>query len=136
MGDGALARIARDEGIIKSDQALQDIFKFCIDFRWSQITLWYYNWVPIPLAYTQVVFLTVRIYFLICIIGRQFIVDNESHWPIGIYFPLVTILQFIFYIGWSKVAEELLNPCGDDDADFDFESFLARNLKQALAIVD
>uniref|UniRef100_A0A9J2PYV2 Bestrophin homolog n=1 Tax=Ascaris lumbricoides TaxID=6252 RepID=A0A9J2PYV2_ASCLU len=111
----ALARIARDEGIIKSDQALQDIFKFCIDFRWSQITLWYYNWVPIPLAYTQVVFLTVRIYFLICIIGRQFIVDNESHWP---------------------VAEELLNPCGDDDADFDFESFLARNLKQALAIVD
>ncbi|KHN86400.1 Uncharacterized protein Tcan_13617 [Toxocara canis] len=57
----ALARQARDEGIIRSDPALQDIF---------------------------------------------------------------------------RVAEALINPCGDDDEDFDFEWFLARNMRQATAIAD
>ncbi|VDM48427.1 unnamed protein product [Toxocara canis] len=102
----ALARMARDEGIIKSDQALQDIFKVCDNLIQTLSAISYK---------LEVVFLTVRFYFLIGIIGRQFIDSDISQWP---------------------VAEELLNPCGDDDADFDFEWFLARNLRQALAIVD
>lgn len=32
--------------------------------------------------------------------------------------PVVTLLQFIFYIGWIKVAEALINPMGEDDDDF------------------
>ncbi|VDN52605.1 unnamed protein product [Dracunculus medinensis] len=87
----------------------------CTNFRWSQITLWYYNWIPIPLAYTQVVFLAVRFYFLLTVVGRQFVDGSISPW---------------------SVAEALINPCGDDDEDFDFEWFLARNLRQALAIMD
>ncbi|KAI6188316.1 RUN domain containing protein [Aphelenchoides besseyi] len=34
---------------------------------------------------------------------------------IDLYVPIMTILQFLFYIGWVKVAEVLLNPLGDDD---------------------
>ncbi len=41
----------------------------------------------------------------------------------------MTALQFIFYVGWMKVAESLMNPLGEDDDDFvsfskDFRCFL------------
>ena len=35
-----------------------------------------------------------------------------------IYVPVFTILEFIFYFGWMKVAESLINPFGEDDDDF------------------
>uniref|UniRef100_A0A1I7XGT0 Bestrophin homolog n=1 Tax=Heterorhabditis bacteriophora TaxID=37862 RepID=A0A1I7XGT0_HETBA len=38
-----------------------------------------YDWVPIPLAYPQVVFLAVRVYFIICLVSRQFILGSEAH---------------------------------------------------------
>ena len=37
-----------------------------------------------------------------------------KHTP-DMYFPIFTILEFICYMGWIKVAETLLNPWGDDD---------------------
>lgn len=40
---------------------------------------------------------------------------------IDMYIPIMTIIQFIFYMGWMKVAEALLNPFGDDDDDFECE---------------
>uniref|UniRef100_A0A183V5D0 Bestrophin homolog n=1 Tax=Toxocara canis TaxID=6265 RepID=A0A183V5D0_TOXCA len=158
----ALARQARDEGIIRSDPALQDIFRICMDFRWSQITLFYYNWIPVPLAFSQIcmdfrwsqitlfyynwipvplafsqiISLVVRCYFILALLGRQFTHNEGSRSPIDIYFPAITVLQLVFYSGWVKVAEALINPCGDDDEDFDFEWFLARNMRQATAIAD
>ena len=46
------------------------------------------------------------------------------------------MLQFIFYIGWLKVAETLLNPFGEDDDDFDIEYLIKRNKEAGYAIVD
>uniref|UniRef100_F1L9G7 Bestrophin homolog n=1 Tax=Ascaris suum TaxID=6253 RepID=F1L9G7_ASCSU len=132
----ALAREARDEGIIKSDPALQDIFRICMDFRWSQITLFYYHWIPMPLAFSQIIALVVRCYFILALLGRQFTHHENNRFPIDLYFPAITVLQLIFYAGWVKVAEALINPCGDDDENFDFEEFLTRNMNQAIAIAD
>uniref|UniRef100_A0A158R4X1 Bestrophin homolog n=1 Tax=Syphacia muris TaxID=451379 RepID=A0A158R4X1_9BILA len=129
-----LVNEARDERIIQCDNAVQQIFRACADFRTSQITLWIYNWIPVPLLYTQVVYITVRLYFLLAVLGRQFTENDE--YPIDTYVPFLTILQFIFYVGWLKVAESLLNPFGDDDDDFDAAWFLERNLRNAVAIVD
>lgn len=38
--------------------------------------------------------------------------------------PLVTLVEFIIYVGWLKVAETLLNPFGEDDDDFEVFSSL------------
>ena len=43
--------------------------------------------------------------------------------------PVFTILQFLFYIGWLKVAESLVNPFGDDDYNFELNWMVDRNLQ-------
>ena len=70
-------------------------------------------------------------YFLCGVIGRQFLDPEQGYkdHAIDLYFPVFTILQFIFYMGWLKVAESLLNPFGDDDDDFDINDLLERNME-------
>lgn len=48
---------------------------------------------------------------------------------VDLYVPIMTILQFLFYIGWVKVAEVILNPLGEDDDDFEVNYILDRNLQ-------
>ena len=44
-------------------------------------------------------------------------------------FPLFTVLEFIFYFGWLRIAEVLINPFGDDDDDFDINYIVDRNFQ-------
>ncbi|VDO68086.1 unnamed protein product [Haemonchus placei] len=62
---------------------------------------------------------------------------------IDLYVPFMTIMQFIFVIGWMKVAEALLNPLGEDDDDFECNFLIDKNiavshcfLLRSLSIVD
>ena len=45
------------------------------------------------------------------------------------YVPFFTILEFIAFFGWIKVAESLLNPFGDDDEDFQINYLIDRNMQ-------
>ena len=45
------------------------------------------------------------------------------------YIPVFTFLEHLFYMGWLKVAETLLNPFGEDDDDFDTYYLIDRNLQ-------
>ncbi|RCN25182.1 hypothetical protein ANCCAN_29107 [Ancylostoma caninum] len=47
-------------------------------FRTNLALLCNFDWVPIPIAYTQVVFLAVRVYFLICLVSRQYIIGANA----------------------------------------------------------
>ena len=43
-----------------------------------------------------------------------------------LYIPVFTILEYIFYFGWMKVAESLINPFGEDDDDFETNYIIDR----------
>ncbi len=100
-------------------------------------TLFSFDWISVPLVYTQVVTIAVYSFFLACLPGRQFLepLDNKSVpiWYMDVYIPVFTILQFIFYMGWLKVAEALINPLGEDDDDFELNYLIDRNLQVNLS---
>lgn len=85
----------------------------------------------IPLVYTQVVTLATYSFFAVALIGRQYIDDEEKHFQLKIdkYVPVFTILQFFFFMGLLKVAEQLINPFGDDDEDFELNWLIDRHTK-------
>ncbi|KHJ88064.1 hypothetical protein OESDEN_12145 [Oesophagostomum dentatum] len=46
---------------------------------------------------------------------------------ITILFPIFTTFQMLFYLGWLKVGQFLMNPFGEDDDDFELNYVLDRN---------
>ncbi|ELU18224.1 hypothetical protein CAPTEDRAFT_194394 [Capitella teleta] len=125
---------ARKEGRIKDDFAVKTLIDEVNSFRGMLGGLFNYDWISIPLVYTQVVTLAVYMFFISCLMGRQFL-EQDGDTP-DIYFPLFTFLQFFFYMGWLKVAEVLVNPFGDDDDDFDVNALIDRNLSLSYLVVD
>ncbi|KAI3366878.1 hypothetical protein L3Q82_009242 [Scortum barcoo] len=180
-----LASKARQEGRIQDSIDLQNILNVThgikpnilflfIDqemnlFRTWCATLFGYDWVGIPLVYTQarlsllcfssesptqrqggiyslivpilslqVVTLAVYTFFFACLIGRQFLDPAQGYQghDLDLYVPIFTLLQFFFYSGWLKVAEQLINPFGEDDDDFEANWIIDRNLQVSLLAVD
>ncbi|XP_010292799.1 PREDICTED: bestrophin-4-like, partial [Phaethon lepturus] len=60
----------------------------------------------------------------------------EQEGDLDMYVPLSTLLQFFFYAGWLKVAEQIINPFGEDDDDFETNKLIDRNLQVSLLSVD
>jgi hypothetical protein len=52
----------------------------------------------------------------------------DLHTPV-VHIPVFTLIEFIAYLGWIKVAETLLNPWGDDDEDFQVNYLIDRNFQ-------
>ncbi|CEF71474.1 Bestrophin/UPF0187 family-containing protein [Strongyloides ratti] len=129
----------RKQNKIESDPGLRQLTDEIKSHRIKLGSLCDYDWVPVPLAYPQVVFTAVRVYFIICLWSRQFLIsDNNFNTKsiIDMYVPFMTMLQLIFYMGWLKVAEALLNPLGEDDDDFEVNYMIDRNTGNGFCIVD
>ncbi|XP_013416778.1 bestrophin-2 [Lingula anatina] len=129
---------ARKEGRIRDDFAMKTLVEELNFVRGQLGGLLNYDWINVPLIYTQVVTMAVYTFFLSCLMGRQFLDPQQGYdnHQIDFYIPIFTILQFIFYMGWLKVAESLLNPFGEDDDDFEMNWLIDRNLQVAYLIVD
>ncbi|KAI6217827.1 Bestrophin-like protein [Aphelenchoides fujianensis] len=132
----------RNAGKITCDLFLNVMLNEIKAFRENLQMVVNYDWVPVPLAYSQTVVLAVRIYFMICVFSRQHIIDpdhvigsNSLH-LIDFYVPFLTICQLVIYLGWLSVSTQLLNPFGEDDDDLETNFVLDRNLSIALSIVD
>ncbi|XP_077006010.1 bestrophin-4 [Tamandua tetradactyla] len=139
-----LAAQARRDGRIRDDIALCLLLEELNKYRAKCSMLFHYDWISIPLVYTQVVTIAVYSFFALSLVGRQFVEPQaaEPQEPatvlgdLDMYVPLTTLLQFFFYAGWLKVAEQIINPFGEDDDDFETNQLIDRNLQVSLLSVD
>ncbi|VDK61961.1 unnamed protein product [Onchocerca ochengi] len=99
---------ARRSGKVMNDLETSKLVDELKTFRNSLQTLINYDWVPLPLVYPQ----------------------------FDIVLPVMTMVEFLFYVGWMKVAMNLLNSFGEDDDDLDCNFFIDKNLATGLCIVD
>ncbi|XP_006998433.1 bestrophin-2a [Peromyscus maniculatus bairdii] len=134
----SLAAQARREGRIRDNSALKLLLEELNVFRSKCGMLFHYDWISIPLVYTQVVTIAVYSYFLACLIGRQFLDPAQGYkdHTLDLCIPIFTLLQFFFYAGWLKVAEQLINPFGEDDDDFETNFLIDRNFQVSMLAVD
>uniref|UniRef100_A0A8C5KRR6 Bestrophin n=1 Tax=Jaculus jaculus TaxID=51337 RepID=A0A8C5KRR6_JACJA len=142
-----LAAQARRDGRIRDDIALCLLLEELNKYRAKCSMLFHYDWISIPLVYTQVVTIAVYSFFALSLVGRQF-VEREAgtaepqgtlepgQGDLDMYVPLTTLLQFFFYAGWLKVAEQIINPFGEDDDDFETNQLIDRNLQVSMLSVD
>jgi predicted membrane chloride channel (bestrophin family) len=122
-----LVKKQHKEGHIDSVK-LDMIMKHIFSFRDGFAMLYVYDWIKIPLVYTQVVAIATYGYFVICLLGRQPKIDEKSmQKEITIMFPIFTTFQMLFYVGWLKVGQFLMNPFGTDDDDFELNYIIDRN---------
>ncbi|KAL8211712.1 UNVERIFIED_CONTAM: Bestrophin-2 [Gekko kuhli] len=86
----------------------------------------------------EVVTIAVYSFFVACLIGRQFLDPAKGYkgHDLDLHIPVFTLLQFFFYVGWLKVAEQLINPFGEDDDDFETNLLIDRNLQVSMMAVD
>jgi len=148
-------RRARDEGLFTADIFLKELQNDLKAISSGNGTLLVYAWINIPLVYTQLVTIVVYIFFFVTLFSRQYLIPDRfiemdkggeyilvqgGHTDsinlvgyddtiVDYYIPIFTIIQFIFYVGWLKVAETLLNPFGDDDDDIDSNYIIDRNFQ-------
>uniref|UniRef100_A0A915J165 Bestrophin homolog n=1 Tax=Romanomermis culicivorax TaxID=13658 RepID=A0A915J165_ROMCU len=110
---------AYQEGRIKSDSNFRTEI---LSIRGKLGSLTAYDWITIPLVYTQVITVAVHGYFALCLLGRQYVARFDPADPstVDLLFPFFTFLQFVFYMGWLKVAQVIMNPFGEDDDDFEY----------------
>ncbi|KAM6158158.1 bestrophin-1 [Rhynchocyon petersi] len=125
-------------GRIRDSILLQSLLNEMNSLRSHCGQLYAYDWISVPLVYTQVVTVAVYSFFLACLIGRQFL-DPTKAYPgheLDLFVPVFTFLQFFFYAGWLKVAEQLINPFGEDDDDFETNWIVDRSFQVSLLAVD
>ncbi|TRY73961.1 hypothetical protein TCAL_11346 [Tigriopus californicus] len=156
---------ARQETLIKSDPAVQTILGEISRIRRGLTGVTHYDTISVPLVYTQVVTLAVYSYFGAELFGAQWVtpanpedyndiynlpvfhvtnninIDDsipkgETYQALDLYVPLFLILKFMFYVGWLKVAETLINPFGEDDDDFELNYLIDRHTQVSYMIVD
>ncbi|XP_042149284.1 bestrophin-4 [Ixodes scapularis] len=134
----SVASRARKEGRIRDDFALKTIVDEIAHYRSNCGSLFNFDWISIPLVYTQVTTLAVYTFFLATLFGSQGLDPNAGYkgHEIDLYVPIFNFLRFFFYMGWLKVAETLVNPFGEDDDDFEMNWVIDRNIQVSYLVVD
>jgi len=151
----SIIRKAMNEDRFANAPSYSNTVKAIAAFRKGLTDVVTYGHVTVPLVYTQVVHLAVYFYFAVSLLGRQWIqvhkkvekVDAnivERFWgahitdpeELDLYFPIFLTFEFLFYMGWLKVASALYNPFGDDDDDFAVMDKMNRHIKVCMKIVE
>ncbi|KAG7245439.1 hypothetical protein INR49_010890 [Caranx melampygus] len=137
----SLALRARSEGRINNDVALTAILTELNSLRAKCMKLYGYDWISLPLVYTQKSSCgdSCCLQLFPGLSDWSSVLGSNAGYPghdLDFYLPVFTLLQFFFYVGWLKVAEQLINPFGEDDDDFETNWLVDRNLQVSLLSVD
>eukprot|EP00092_Neocalanus_flemingeri_P010264 GFUD01011060.1.p1 GENE.GFUD01011060.1~~GFUD01011060.1.p1 ORF type:complete len:409 (+),score=73.73 GFUD01011060.1:151-1377(+) len=132
---------AMQEGEVKSPPGYNGLLGQIATFRSSLTKVATYGHIPVPLVYTQVVTMAVYVYFIVALIGEQWLIwrQRNGKWQgdeLNLYYPIFMTVKFLFFFGWLRVAETLYNPFGEDDDDFELNGLINRHFKVAMNIVD
>jgi len=130
-----LVQKAQKDGRIPNAPGYAGLLGQISSFRSSLTSVAAYGHIPVPLVYTQVVTLAVYVYFIVALIGEQWIIWRKPGDELDLWYPIFMTIKFLFYFGWLRVAETLYNPFGEDDDDFELNELLNRHFKVALTIV-
>ncbi|XP_070562270.1 bestrophin-2a-like [Ptychodera flava] len=128
----------RQQGKIHSNEALAFLMRNLQNHGSRCRAMMNYDWISVPLVYTQVVTIATYSFFIAKVFAAQFLDPTrgyDSYW-LDLYFPVLTVIEFFFYFGWLKVAQTIINPYGGDDDDFELNYILDRNLQVGFLIVD
>ena len=107
-------------------------------FRENERIITVYDWINVPLVYPQIVTFAVYVYFFSLMFAYQHIppryldrhkIDRTNYQMEPFYLPIYTICMFLFFMGWAKVAEGLMNPFGENDDDLDCNWYIERNIR-------
>jgi len=144
----SIVRKAMNDDRLANAPSYSNLVKAIAAFRKGLTEVVTYGHVTVPLVYTQVVHLAVYFYFAVSLVGRQWVqvskdvgvigkmTGNEDPEELDLYFPIFLTFEFLFYVGWLKVASALYNPFGDDDDDFAVMDLMNRHIKVCMKIVD
>ncbi|XP_025411933.1 bestrophin-2-like isoform X2 [Sipha flava] len=131
-------REARKSRRIEDSDGVKLIMEEFNEFRAKCGMLWSYDWISIPLAYTQVVTIATYSFFITAVVGRQYVEGSKKplQTEVDVFIPVFTIVQFLFFMGLLKVAEQLINPFGHDEEDFELNFLIDRHTKASFLAVD
>jgi len=146
----SIVRKAMNEDRMANAPSYSNLVKAIAAFRKGLTEVVTYGHVTVPLVYTQVVHLAVYFYFAVSLVGRQWVqvtkqerkegfegvFFSDDPYELDLYFPIFLTFEFLFYVGWLKVASALYNPFGDDDDDFAVMDLMNRHIKVCVKIVD
>lgn len=132
---GDLCSRAMSEGKA-NPQSANSLLSEIIKVRNSLTDIINYDRVSVPLVYTQVVTFIVYSYLAVALIGHQWVCPRDGGDDVGLFAALFLMIEFIFFVGWLKVAETLINPFGEDDDDFEVNQMIDRHIQVSFLIVD
>ncbi|XP_072031912.1 bestrophin-4-like [Amphiura filiformis] len=133
-----LLRKADSEKKISNAPGMKTLLDELNRFREKCDGLYSFDWIEVPVVYTQVVTLAVYSYFVASLFSHQFLRDASEwkYYRIDLYIPFSCLMELVFYIGWLKVAEKIMDPFGDDEHDFDMNVIVDRNWQVSYLTVD
>ncbi|KAF8371912.1 hypothetical protein PRIPAC_78341 [Pristionchus pacificus] len=112
---------------LMSDYESVEFFQEIANLRGNLGDLLSFDWVPMPIAFMQIITAAVYITMLLTVFTVQDkLVDNDgvvdfltASWTV-----VALSAQLLLYLGWMKSVHVIINPFGEDDDDFEMEWLL------------
>jgi len=131
-----LVREGRDNGYFVNPNDAPRLLDPILAFKKSCSNVLKYQSTPIPLSFIQAVTLTVNIFAIVSLMGKQFVDLKTKLMVIDCFLPILPAMQYLAYLAWLKLGEVSVNPFGEDDDDFDIIGLFDNHVKTASDILN